>query len=159
MLAAAETGHVEHELATRVKTVAAEAVEPAEEGDVLVDRQLLVEREPLGHVADTPLDALGIASDVEPPDDRCPARRLEQSTQHPDGRRLPRTVGAENAEDLAGLHAEGQAIDRDERPEMPRERRDDNGIHGRGRTSGRWPSAVRPWRSVGPQGPARARGR
>ncbi len=42
-----------------------EPVQPGIEPDVLLDRQQLVEREPLRHVADAPLDALRIAADVD----------------------------------------------------------------------------------------------
>jgi hypothetical protein len=84
-LAAAESRHVEHEVASRREPIGAQPVDAAEEGDVLIDRQLLVQRELLRHVADAPLHAFGVAADVEPADDRRPRCRLEQSTQHADG--------------------------------------------------------------------------
>ena len=55
---------------------AIEAVDAAEEADVLVDGQPLVEREALRHVADAALDAFRIAADVDAADRRRAARRL-----------------------------------------------------------------------------------
>ena len=69
VLATAKTGHVEHEGAPRGEPLAAQAVDAAEERDVLIDGQLLVEREALRHVADAALDAFGIAGDVDAADD------------------------------------------------------------------------------------------
>ena len=43
---------------------------PPKNADVLIDGQQLVEREALRHVADAPLDAFGIAADVDAADDR-----------------------------------------------------------------------------------------
>ena len=61
-LAAVQAGHVEHEPPARFQTIAVEAVDAAEEPDVLIDGQALVEREPLRHVADAALDAFRIAA-------------------------------------------------------------------------------------------------
>ncbi len=44
---------------------ALDAVEPGEEGDVLVDREIAVEGEELRHVADVALDRLGLGAQVE----------------------------------------------------------------------------------------------
>ena len=60
--------------AARGEALAAQAVDAAEEPDVLIDRQRFVEREPLRHVADAPLDAFGIAADVDAADQRRAAR-------------------------------------------------------------------------------------
>ena len=96
-----EAGHLEDERAARVEPRALEAVDAAEEPDVLIDGQPLVEREALRHVADAPLDAFRIAADVDAADRRRAARRLEQPAQHADRRRLAGAVAAEEAEDLA----------------------------------------------------------
>src|SRR5581483_1830304 len=44
---------------------AVERVDAGDEGEVLLDRQVLVEREALGHVAGAALDLVGLAADVE----------------------------------------------------------------------------------------------
>ena len=80
---------------------AVEPVDAAEEADVLIDGQQLVEREPLRHVADALLHAFGIARDVDAADERRAGRRPQQAAQHADGRRLAGAVAAEEAEDLA----------------------------------------------------------
>ena len=98
-----------------------ESVDAAEEADVLIDRQQLVEREPLRHVADPPLDAFGIARDVDAADDAPSRGRRQQAAQHADGRGLAGAVAAEEAEDLAAPHVEADAIDGDELAEAARQ--------------------------------------
>ena len=67
--------------AARSSAVRVEPVDAAEEADVLIDREQLVEREALRHVADAPLDAFGIA-----PTRRCrrqsPCRDVGLSSPH-----------------------------------------------------------------------------
>ena len=113
-LAAAKTGHVEHEGAPRGEPIRVEPVDAAEERDVLIDGQLLVEREALRHVADAALDALGIAVDVDAADERRPGRGPQQAAQHADGGGLAGAVAAEEAEDLAGADVERHVVDGDE---------------------------------------------
>ena len=103
-----------------------EAVDAAEERDVLIDGQQLVERELLRHVADPPLDAFRIARHVHAADDRRPGGRLEEAAQHPDGRRLPGAVAAEEPEDLPARHVEAHAVDGDELAEAARQVADDD---------------------------------
>ena len=71
LLAPAEARHLQHELAARFQPRALDAVNAGEEPDVLIDRQVSIEREPLRHVADAALDAFRIAADV---DRRRPSR-------------------------------------------------------------------------------------
>ena len=72
VLAAGEAGHLEHERAPLGSSRApVEAVDAAEEADVLIDGQQLVEREPLRHVADALLHAFRIAGDVDAADERA----------------------------------------------------------------------------------------
>ena len=61
--------------AALLEAVAGQAVDAAEEGDVLVDGQRLVQREALRHVADAPLDAFRVAADVDAADQRGARRR------------------------------------------------------------------------------------
>ena len=128
-LAPFEARHLEDEAAALVEPRPVEAVDAAEEADVLVDGEPLVEREPLRHVADAALDAFRIAADVDAADRRGAARRLQQPAQHADRGRLAGAVAAEEAEDLALAHVERQAIDGDEVAEAPREIGDDDRVH------------------------------
>ena len=77
-----------------------EVVEPRYEGEVLLDRQVLIEREPLGHVADLALDAGAVAADVEAEHRALAGVGGQQAADHADGGRLARAVGAEKADDL-----------------------------------------------------------
>src|SRR5205807_3050327 len=52
VLAALESGHLDREPAARLETRAVEPVDAAEEPDVLIDREALVQRKALRHVAD-----------------------------------------------------------------------------------------------------------
>ena len=102
VLAAAQAGHLDHERAPRFEPRAAQPVDAAEEADVLIDGEQLVEREPLRHVADAPLDAFRIGGRR-----RCRRRCAvpdvgsQQAAEHADRRRLAGAVAAEEAEDLA----------------------------------------------------------
>ncbi|CAO3437987.1 hypothetical protein [Azospirillum argentinense] len=84
---------------------------------VLPDRQLRIEREGLGHVADAPpgLDVAGVHRLPEQPG--LALARLEQAGQHLHRRRLAAAVGAEEAEDLAARYAEADMVDRHETAE------------------------------------------
>src|SRR6185436_3963282 len=96
-------------------------VNAAEELDVLIDRQQLIQRELLRHVADRALDALGIAAHIDAADKGSAGSRLQQSAQHPDGRRLACAVGAKEAEDLSPLDRERQIVNGDEGTEAARQ--------------------------------------
>src|SRR5436190_1490768 len=108
-----------------LEPLARESINAREEPDVLIDGEALVQGKALGHVADAPLDAFGVAAHVDAADGRGPARRLEQSAQHANRRRLARAVRAEEAEDLSLADVERQMIDGDEVAEAPREIVDD----------------------------------
>ena len=114
-------GHLDDELHARRDLVVAQAVQRAEEPDVLLDRQRLVQRELLRHVADAPLHFFRIAAHVDAIDHRRSRRRLQQPAHHADGRRLAGAVRAEKSEDLSALDGEADAIDGGERAELARE--------------------------------------
>src|SRR6185436_14763411 len=114
LLAAAETCHVEHEVASLGEPRAGNAVDAAEEGDVLIDGELLVEREALRHVADAPLHAFGIGADVDAAHRGGARRGPEQAAEHPDGGGLAGAVAPEKSEHLAGLHVERHVVHGDE---------------------------------------------
>src|SRR5690606_34568620 len=84
-----------------------QAVDAAEQADVLVHGEILIEREPLAHVADVALDRLALGVDVEARDPGDSGGGREKSGEHPDRRRLARAVRAEKAENLPDAHLEG----------------------------------------------------
>src|SRR5262249_7384394 len=140
-LAARETGHLDHEPAPLGQLPCVEAVDAAEEADVLIDREQLVEREALRHVADAPLDAFRIARDVDAADRRGARRRHEQPAEHADRRRLAGAVAAEEAEDFAAVHVERHAVHRDEVADPARQSADADRVASfRRRSGGRGPS-------------------
>ena len=101
----------EHLLGALTNLVAGQPVDAAVQADVLTGRQVLVEREALAHVPDAALHGLALRCQVVAGDAGGAARRLQQADQHANGSRLACTVRAEEAEDLAGLHLERDAID------------------------------------------------
>src|ERR1019366_1453151 len=78
---------------------AAQAVKAPIKAQVLMRRQLVVERELLGHIADEGLDALQVTRHIQPGDARLAVARLEQAAQETNHRRFARAVRAEEAED------------------------------------------------------------
>src|SRR5256886_11142318 len=81
----------------------------AQVGEVLEDlaaRQIRIEGRLAGHVADETLDFQRLLPAIEPRDLRRAGVAVQQGHQQADGRRLPRTVGPEEAEDIALLDLE-----------------------------------------------------
>ena len=117
-----------------------EAVDRAEEAQVLDHREIEVERELLRHVAEPVLPLLGVLGDVEAAEagDAAGGRR-QQAGQHPDRRRLAGAVRAEEAEDAAAGDVEADRVDGGEAAEPPRHaaHRDDRPAVGRRRGLGR----------------------
>ena len=73
---------------------------------------LIVGAAGLRHEADALPHLRGVAPQVRPGDRGVAAVRADQRGQHPEGGRLPGSVGTEEAEDLAALHGEVHAADR-----------------------------------------------
>ena len=88
-----------------------EVVEPGDEIEVLLDRQVLVEREPLGHVADLALDTAAAADDVVAEHRPLAGVRRQKPADHADRGGLARAVGAEKADDLARRHFQRDMVD------------------------------------------------
>src|SRR5215471_20450622 len=86
----------------------AHAVEPRDEIEVLAHREVLVEAEALGHVADAALDLIGLLDDVEPEAGAVPGIRGEQAAQHTDRCGLAAAVGAQEAVDRSAPYRHGQ---------------------------------------------------
>ena len=99
-------------LDSRLERRAAEAVEPAEEREVLARRQVRVDRQLLGHVPDAGLrrdrpDVDGAGR----PRVTVAAVPCEQAADHRDGRGLAGAVGAQQAVRLALVDPEADALD------------------------------------------------
>ncbi len=114
VLLALEARHVDGPGLALAGLGTAQAVDPAEEAEVLPDGEVVVEAEALAHVADAALDALRVLRDVDTEDEPRARGRREQAAQHADGRGLAGAVRAEEAEDLALGHRERHAVDRGE---------------------------------------------
>src|SRR5690606_37593324 len=92
-------------------THALHSVDPRHEREVLLDGEILVEAEALGHVAHVPLDEGGLGADVVA-ETLSPARiRRDETAQHADAGGLAAAVRAKEAEDLAPGNADGKAVD------------------------------------------------
>ena len=85
-----------------------DAVDAADEFQVLAHREVLVERELLRHVADLALDHVGLRADVVAEAGAGALVGREQAAQHADGGGLAGAVGAEEAVDRAALDLHGQ---------------------------------------------------
>ena len=81
------------------------------EDEVVADGERAVEVAPLRHDRNLLPRPHRISHDVDTPDSRDPAGGPDACRQHADRRRLPRAVGAEQAEHLPGGDAEGDAVD------------------------------------------------
>ena len=116
-----EPGVVEHRREPGAPATPPEPEDLGGEVEVLLDREILVEREVLGHVADRGAQALGVARHAVAEHLRRAGGRLEEPHQHAHERRLARAVRPEAAEDLAPPHGEVDAVDGDARAEAARE--------------------------------------
>ena len=79
-------------------------VHPRDEREVLADREVVPEREPLRHVARAALDLPRLGADVVAQARALAGVGREQPAEHPDRRRLAAAVRSEEAEDLAAPH-------------------------------------------------------
>src|SRR4029077_12528963 len=96
----------EHALRPIADFAIAQIVDAAVQRDVLADGEVLVEREPLAHITDVALDALGVAGDVVAGDDGAAGRGREKAGEHADRGRVARTGCAARTERLRGARAE-----------------------------------------------------
>src|SRR5438128_7637390 len=85
---------------------------------VLLHRQVWIEAELLGHVADRALDLFGLLRDVMAAHHPAPGRRPEHAAEHADDGRLAGAVGSEQAEDLPPADGEIDAVNRDPGAEL-----------------------------------------
>jgi hypothetical protein len=82
------------------------------EDQVLPGGERPVEVGTLGHDRQPTACGDRVGSDVDPRDAGATRRRQHPRGEHPDGRGLARAVGPQQAEDLAALDGEGDAVDR-----------------------------------------------
>src|SRR5690606_3060890 len=92
-----------------------------EEGKVLRDAQVAVQRELLRHVTDAQAHRLRIARHVQAEHFHLALAGREQAAEHADGGGLAGTVRAEEAVDLRTRHIEIDAIDGNEMAEASRQ--------------------------------------
>ena len=95
----------------RPRLRARHVVHGGEEREVLVDREVFVQRELLRHVADAALQRLGVARDLVAEHVDLAGGRVQQAAEHADRRRLAGAVRPEEAVDLAPAHREIEAVD------------------------------------------------
>ena len=120
-----------------------QAVDAAEEAQVLGDGEVVVEAEALAHVPDPPLHALGVLRDVHAEHEAGAGGRPEQPAQHADRRGLAGAVRAEEAEDLALVHGERDPVHGLEGPEVLAQLADLDGCRHPSPTARSRPAAAR----------------
>ena len=98
-----------------------QVVEPGARHEVLSRGQRPIRRQQLRHVSDGAPDEAGIAMDVVPRNRGAAACGRQQRDEHLDGGCLAGAVWPEQAEDLAGLHIQGQGVDGGQGVEAPRQ--------------------------------------
>src|SRR5579871_5768883 len=90
------------------------AVDAAEEIDVLFHSEVVVEREFLRHVPDVMLDGFRLGHDVESADRGGAGGWQKQSAEHADGGGFSGAVRSEEAEDFAAPDVERDVVDGEE---------------------------------------------
>ena len=95
--------------------VAVHPVQVGVKGDIFHDRQVAVEAEALGHVADVLPDLVALAHRVKPQDCRPPLVRVHDPHQEPHHRGLAGAVRAHQGEGLPQGHRQAQVVHRQPR--------------------------------------------
>jgi hypothetical protein len=98
--------------------LARQAVDARVEVEVLEDGEIVVEREPLAHIANLAADLLTLGGDVEPEHRGRAARRGQKAAQDADERRLAGAVRSQEAVDHAGAHGQADIVERHEVAEV-----------------------------------------
>ncbi len=117
VLEAGEADHVE-EFGGGEDGVVLFAVNTAVEFQVFMDFQVAVEGEFLRHVADPVFEAVSLAPDMITGDEGVAAGGVQNAEEHFDGGGFSGPVGAEEAEDFAGVDVEADVIDGGETAEI-----------------------------------------
>src|SRR5205085_1238776 len=98
-----------------------EAIDRAEEIEILVNRQIAIKRERLRDVADVLANELSIFLDVVAVDGRVAFRRHEQAAEDADERRFAGAVRTEQTEDFAARNLQRDVVERAKRAEVFRD--------------------------------------
>ncbi len=114
---ALQARHPQHVVLPLGPAFTRDTIDSGEEVDVLLHREIVVQRKLLRHVADVALDVFGLGFNVEAGHRACAFRRLQKSAEDPDGRGLPCPVRSQESEDLAAMHIQCDVIDGHEVPE------------------------------------------
>ena len=109
---AGQIQQIEHVADDLLPPAAGNLVGHGEKVQELPDLHAVVDAEVVGHVADAAAHAQRIAADAMPVDHAVAAGGLQQRGQEADRGALARPVGTDEAEHLARLDLQGQAIDR-----------------------------------------------
>ena len=88
----------------------AQVIETRHEIEVLLDGEILVEREALGHVARLPFDLCGVAVDIETEAAARGGVGIQQPAEHADGGGFAAAVGAQETDDLALAYVQGNVV-------------------------------------------------
>src|SRR5258707_1072755 len=92
------------------KPAVCEAIDPAEESQILLDRQVSIKAERLIHVSNRALDRLRFPDDIQPID-RCRAgSRLQYATQHSNAGAFSAAIGTKKAKYCAFSNVEAEII-------------------------------------------------
>ena len=109
-LVPSQARHLQDVLAPLAQPPPGDPVGAPVEVQVLPHRQVAVEAEVLGHVADATADPLRLTHDVEAEHRGVSRRGAQEAQQHADGGGLPRPVGSQEAENLPPANAEAHVI-------------------------------------------------
>ena len=107
-----QVGEAEVEGLPRLSLRASDPEDVHEKIDVLLDRQVLIEAETLGHVADEGLDLRLFGHDIQTADPDPARGGFEHRCRHPEQGGFSRPVGADEAEDRPRFDRERDVADR-----------------------------------------------
>ena len=113
LLAAFQPCHVQRPGQALGKNFGGNAVQPGKKAEILDNLQVVVEGKFLRHVANLLPHCFRLLGDVNPRYPCVPGSGKEQAAEYTDGRGFARAVGAQEAEDLATMRPEADAVHRD----------------------------------------------
>ena len=101
-----------------VSVAAIQSLDPAQELQVFHHREVVVEGEFLGHVADLAPQGLGPGGDVQSQNRHFAGGRGQQAAEHADDRGLARAVGTQETVDLSMGYPKIDPVDGDDIAEV-----------------------------------------
>ena len=116
-----QMGDRDHFVATLSQLATAQAIEFPGKDQILVSRQLIIERKLLRHVTDHVLDRFRVAHDIMAADACGAVAGFENSAKHPNDGRFPRAVRAEKPKDRTFGDRKSDMIDGGEIAELLRQ--------------------------------------